>query len=107
MEREQKFGRLLAVSNVLGMRVFDKGKPAPAHTYLDRFGRKPTSTFQLIHKDIMECAHKFKEPEMTLMSRLDEIMSSFEYGELDNEPLESCYLQQFNSYQHNLRKEGF
>ncbi|ARF70738.1 hypothetical protein B7C51_25025 (plasmid) [Paenibacillus larvae subsp. pulvifaciens] len=107
MEREQKFGRLLAVADILGIRVFESGKPSPAEAHMDRFGRRPADTFNRIHKNIMEYSYKFSQKELDLLSKLDEIMNSFDYEQFNNKPLADRYLQQLGAYRHELRKEGY
>lgn len=102
MNRDQAFGRLLAIANVLGERVFEKGKPSPSQKYWDRFARRPVDTFTKMHAELMEYAHKFGPDENHLMDLFGEILSEMNDSEFTNEPLAGKYLQGYYSQQHVL-----
>lgn len=100
--REIKFGRLLAIANVLGAKVYEPGKPTPAQQHMDRYWKKPASTLARIHKDLMSYSYKFGPDEMALLDLFDEIMASLDLEEFNNQPLRGRYLQQFGAQQHAL-----
>lgn len=102
MDRNQKFGRLLAIANVLAERVYEKGKPLPSHQFTDRFSRKPMDTFVKIHEDLMQYTHKFGGEEMHLVDMFGEILAGMEVEEFSNDALKPSFLQAFCSQQHAL-----
>lgn len=102
MEREVAFGRLLAIANVLGEKVFEKGKPSISSLYANRFDKRPMDTFTKIHSDLMEYSHKFGENEWNLFELFGEILSNMDDTQFTNEPLNGKYLHPYYSQQHSL-----
>lgn len=102
MDRELAFGRLLAIANVLGEKVFEKDKLSVSEKYMDRFRLKPMQTFEKIHADLMEYTHKFGESEMELLNFFGEIISSLNKSQFTNEPLNPNYLHAYYTQQNDL-----
>lgn len=103
VDRDLLFGRLLAVSNVLGSRVFEEGKISIFDKYMQRFSKKPASTWTKIHTDLMEYTHKFGEVENKLLHLFDEIISEMDEELFDNKPLEERFLLGYYKQQHELQ----
>lgn len=102
MNRDIKFGRLLAIANILSEKVFEEGKPSVVQKYMSRYGQKPAKTFQKIHEELLEYAPKFGPDEIALLDMFGEILSEMEESEFTNEPLTPKYLHAFHSQQHRL-----
>ncbi|MBP1308923.1 hypothetical protein JOD82_001943 [Paenibacillus sp. 1182] len=102
MEREMKFGKILAIANVLGERVKDKGEIGISPKHMERYGFKPATTFEHIHKDLMQHSYKFGEEEMMLFDQLTEVVASIDEEEFTDTPLQGRYLQAYGAKQHEL-----
>ncbi|MEW9698013.1 type I-C CRISPR-associated protein Cas8c/Csd1 [Paenibacillus sp. SI8] len=102
MTRDEKFGRLLAIANVLCERVFEKDKQEVTVKYMERYHRKPMEVFGKIHNELIQYTHKFGEHEWHLFNMFDEIISNIDFSEFNNEPLNEVYLHSFHSQQHTL-----
>lgn len=102
MNRDQTFGRLLAIANVLGERVFEKDKIGVAHKHMDRYSKHPRKTLEKIHAELMEYADKFGDEEIHLMDLFGEIMSGLEVSDFSNEPLNPVYLHGYHTQQNAL-----
>ncbi len=92
MNRELKFGQLLAVARVLGERVFEEGKPSISEINWKKYSQEPMKVFAKIHADLMKYSHKFGETELELMSLFDEIFAEMSESEFDDKPLGREYL---------------
>lgn len=92
MDRNIKFGQLLAIAKILGERVFEKGKPAISERDWKKYDKKPMEVFTKIHSDLMDYATSFKEEEIALLDLFGEILSEMNEGEFTNEPLNRTYL---------------
>src|SRR5699024_9507854 len=92
MDRNIKFGQLLAIANVLAQRVFEKGKPSVSEMDWKKFKEKPFEVFTTMHNELMEYAHKFGEDDMALVDLFGEILSEMDMSEFTNEPLDKTYL---------------
>lgn len=92
MNRDIKFGRLLAIANILGQRVFEKGKPSISETNWKKYDQRPFDVFTKMHKDLMDYSHKFGEEEMILIDLFGEILADMDESEFTNEPLDRTYL---------------
>lgn len=93
--RDLKFGRLLAIANVLGQKVFEKEKPSISEEHWKRYDKKPYDVFVKMHKDLMNYTHKFGEEENILIDLFGEILAEMDESEFTNEPLERTYLLGF------------
>ncbi|MGO4952050.1 hypothetical protein [Paenibacillus sp. DRB1-1] len=102
VDREIKFGRVLAIANVLGEKVKDKGEIGISPKHMERYGFKPATTLERIHKDLMQHAEKFGEEEMILFDLLMEEMAQIDWDEFTDEPLRGRYLQAYGAQQHTL-----
>ncbi|MGJ9460141.1 helix-turn-helix domain-containing protein [Oceanobacillus sp. CF4.6] len=102
MNRDQKFGRLLAIANVLSHKVFEKGKISISEKHMVRFGKKPALTFNKIHKELLEYAPKFEQDELQLLDMFEEILSSIDETEFNNDPLKANYMHSYHTEQHAL-----
>lgn len=102
MDRNVAFGRLLAIANVLGQRVFEQDKIGILDKHFTRFNKRPALTFEKIHKELMEYADKFDEYEIHLLDMFGDILSSIDDADFTNEPLNAKYLHAFHSQQHDL-----
>lgn len=102
-KRDLLFGRLLGVCNILGERVFEKGKPSVDEKSFKKFPNAPASTFERLHKDIMQYTHKFGEEENYLLSLFDEIMSDMDTSDYNDEPVDK-YLLGYYRQQHELKE---
>ncbi|QQZ64490.1 type I-C CRISPR-associated protein Cas8c/Csd1 (plasmid) [Paenibacillus sonchi] len=100
--RSIAFGRLIAIANVLGDRVLDKGVPSISSQYLDKIARQPEKTIEAIHRKLLDYTHKFGPEEMVLLDMFGEIMSSLNLEEFTNDPLGSGYLHSFYTQQNAL-----
>lgn len=100
--REQKFGRLLAIANVLGQRVFESDHQSIADKHLARYSKHPAKAFEKIHQELMQYAHKFGPDELALLGMFEEIFASMDESEFTNEPLRGRYLHAYYSQQHAL-----
>ncbi|MFS0841316.1 type I-C CRISPR-associated protein Cas8c/Csd1 [Paenibacillus sp. 1P03SA] len=100
--RDVSFGRLLAIANVLGERLFERDKPNITSKYLERYRRSPAKTFQKIHEELMEYAHKFGETEVHLMDMFGEILANMDIEQFTDEPLKDNYLHSYYSQQNTL-----
>ncbi|WP_238554416.1 type I-C CRISPR-associated protein Cas8c/Csd1 [Geomicrobium sp. JCM 19038] len=92
ISREESFGRLLAIANVLGWRVFDKHRPSISAKYSTRLAQKPAHTFKLIHEELMQYSYKFGADEMYLMDMFGEVLSDMDFEDFNNEKLSEEYL---------------
>lgn len=102
MNRDTKFGQLLAIANVLGERVFEKGKLSISQKYMSRFSKHPVTAFEKIHTDLLEYAPKFGEDEIQLMNLFNEILANMDTSEFTNEPLNPTYLHSYYTQQNDL-----
>ncbi|MFU0790635.1 type I-C CRISPR-associated protein Cas8c/Csd1 [Virgibacillus proomii] len=102
MDRDQKFGRLLAIANILSNKVFESGKPSIAQKHMSRFSKKPAIAFEKIHAELMEYAPKFGNDEMVLFNMFEEILSDMDEKEFSNEPLSPQYLHSYYEEQSAL-----
>lgn len=102
INRDIKFGRLLAIANILSERVIEKNKRSKVIEYWDRYQKRPMEVFSKIHADIMEYTHKFGETEMYLFDLFVEILADMTEEEFTNEPLNPVYTHEFSRHQHNL-----
>lgn len=100
MDRTQKFGRLIAIANVLGNKIGGENKISGKH--LTDMSRKPARTLERIHTELMEHAHKFGADELALLDMFGEIIADLDVSEFTNEPLSRSYLQSYYSQQHIL-----
>lgn len=92
MNREEIFGRLIALATVLGDRVFDKGVPSVASQYLDKIARNPAETITRIHEQLMQYAHKFGPEELALLDLFGEQMAALNLEDFNNQPLSKEYI---------------
>ncbi|OKP95410.1 helix-turn-helix domain-containing protein [Paenibacillus sp. P46E] len=102
--RSMIFGRLIAIANVLGDRVLDKGVPPISSQYLDKIGREPAKTIEAIHHKLLDYSHKFGPEEMVLLDMFGEIMADLNLEEFTNDPLGSEYLHSFYTQQNALNE---
>ncbi|MED3738697.1 helix-turn-helix domain-containing protein [Virgibacillus pantothenticus] len=102
MNRDQKFGRLLAIANVLSNKVFESGKPSISQKHMTRFSKKPAMAFEKIHAELMEYAPQFGRDEMELFNMFQEILADMDESEFNNEDLNPQYLQAYYSEQDAL-----
>ncbi|MBU5266276.1 type I-C CRISPR-associated protein Cas8c/Csd1 [Virgibacillus proomii] len=102
MNRDQKFGKLLAIANVISGRVFEGGKPTIAQKHMARFSKKPAYSFERIHAEIMEYAPKFQAREMELLNKFQEILADMDESEFNNQELSPQYLHAYYSEQKAL-----
>ncbi|MEK4178578.1 type I-C CRISPR-associated protein Cas8c/Csd1 [Aeribacillus sp. FSL K6-1121] len=102
MNRDIKFGRLLAIANILSEKVFEEGKQSVVQKYMSRYSQKPEKTFQKIHEELLEYTPKFGQDEMVLLDMFGEILADMDESEFTNEPLTPKYLHAFHSQQHRL-----
>ncbi|MDR9852908.1 type I-C CRISPR-associated protein Cas8c/Csd1 [Paenibacillus sp. VCA1] len=101
-DRDIKFGRLLAIANVLANKAKDKDEIGIADKHLTRYDRKPALTLERIHSDLLKYADRFGKDEMMLLDMFGEIMASLDGDEFNNEPLSGKYLQAYYAQQHDL-----
>lgn len=102
MNRDQAFGRLLAISNILSERVFENDRLKISQKYMSRFSKAPAKTFERIHAELMEYAHKFGPDEIQLMNMFEEILANMDISEFTNEPLNPTYLHSYHTQQNAL-----
>lgn len=102
-KRDILFGRLLSVCNVLGERLFEEGKPAIDEKSFKKFPNAPASTFERLHKDIMNYTHKFGEKEHYLLNLFDEILSEMNEADYNDNPVEK-YLLGYYKQNHELKE---
>lgn len=102
LSREESFGRLLAIANVLGWRVFDKHRPSISAKYSTRLGQKPAHTFKLIHEELMGYSHKFGDDELYLMDMFGEILADMDFEDFSNEDLDGIYRLHQSKEQNSL-----
>ncbi|MFB5678824.1 helix-turn-helix domain-containing protein [Paenibacillus terreus] len=102
MNRDEKFGRAVAVANVLHERVKDVGEPGIASMHLTDMGSKPARTLERLHHDLIKHAHKFGADEMILFDMMSEIIADISLDDFTNNPLSNNYLVSYYSQQHVL-----
>ncbi|POD46303.1 hypothetical protein BKM15_26030 [Pseudomonas syringae pv. syringae] len=102
-KRDLLFGRLLGVCNILGERLFEKGKPSIDEKTFKKFPNAPVSTFEMMHKDIMQYTHKFGKEENYLLSLFDEILAQMNESDFNGEPLGNKYLLGYSKQKHELK----
>lgn len=102
MNRDIKFGQLLAIANVLGERVFEKDKMSISQKYMSRFSKNPAKAFEKIHTELLEYAPTFGENEIQLLNLFGEILASMDESEFTNEPLNPQYLHGYYTQQNDL-----
>jgi len=102
MDRNEKFGRLLAIANVLSHRLYERDKLSVSDKHLARYPRHPRKSVEMIHRELMEYSHRFGENEIRLLDQFSEIMASIEISEFTNDPLEYTYLHAYYTQQHAL-----
>lgn len=97
--REQKYGRILAIANVLGRHV---GLEIAAKHITD-LGKNPRRTLERIHFDLIERAARFGESEMTLFDMMGEIIATLDVDQdFTSIPLAPNYLHEFHRKQYEL-----
>ncbi|MBW4083550.1 type I-C CRISPR-associated protein Cas8c/Csd1 [Paenibacillus sp. S150] len=101
-DRSEVFGRLIAIANVLGDRVNDKGEVGIAASHLSQLGVKPAQTLERLHRDLMEHAHQFGEAELVLLDMFGELMAELDVEDFTNEPLKDSYVHAYHTQQHAL-----
>lgn len=101
-DRDMLFGRLFAVADVFGSLVFEKGKYTVQSHYMERFRKKPMSTFTKIHEDLMMYTQKLGENEDRLMKLFDEIIDEIGVESYDDRPLGDKWLLGFYKQRHDL-----
>lgn len=92
MDRNEKFGRLLSICNILGARLFEEGKPPISEKLWRKFPREPRSVIEKLHENIMQYAHKFGETEVDLLDMFSELMAKLDASEFNDNPLDPVYL---------------
>lgn len=102
LTRDQKFGQLLAIANVLSARVYEGDKPTISQKHLDRYGRLPRKTLEKIHAELMEYADQFQGEELVLLDLFGEVISTLDEEEFTNEKLAPRYLQAYYTQQNFL-----
>lgn len=102
MNRDQAFGRLLAISNILSERVFEDDRLKISQKYMSRFSKAPAKTFEKIHTELMEYAHKFGPDEIQLMDMFEEILANMDESQFTNDPLNPTYLHSYHTQQNAL-----
>src|SRR5699024_9176558 len=103
MTREQKFGQLLAIANIISERIYKDGEGTISTKYLADYDQKPREVFERIHSDLINRSSEFTEVEIELMSHFDKVMASISDGEFTNEPIKPKYLHAYHTKQHHLR----
>lgn len=101
-DRNAKFGRLLAIANVLSKNIYEKGRPLAGDKYLIEMRKRPAKAFEKMHSDLMEYASKFGPDEMQLMDMFGEILADIDDSDFTNEPLNNDYLLHYYKQQHVL-----
>jgi len=99
MSREQKFGRILAIANTIGGRVFPKGHPGISAKYMHKIKIKPAAAFAELHTELMNHSSKFGSDEQFLFELLGEQVAELEIEEMNNKPLNESYI--INYYHKN------
>ncbi|MDF1510858.1 type I-C CRISPR-associated protein Cas8c/Csd1 [Robertmurraya sp. DFI.2.37] len=100
--RDLLFGRMLGVLNVLGERLFEKGKPSIDEKSFKKFPAKPASTFERLHKEVMDYSHKFGEEENRILALFDELLSELSTEDFNDSPLGGTYLLGYYRQNHEL-----
>lgn len=101
-DRDMLFGKLFATADVFGRYVFEKDKYSVQNKYMDKFQKKPMSTFVKIHEDLMNYTHKFGEKEDILMGKFNEIVDEIGLESYDDRPLGDKWLLGFYKQRHEL-----
>ncbi len=94
-DRDLLFGRLFGVCDVFGQLVFEKGKPSVQNRYMDKYQRKPMSTFVKIHEELMGYTHKFGDKEDKLINLISKIVDEIGTESYDDRPLSDKWLLGF------------
>lgn len=102
VNRDQSFGRLIAIANVLSKKVYESDRIGVADKYLSAYAKAPAKHFMKIHTDLMEYASRFGPDELHLMDMFQEILANMEASDFTNEPLSDQYLLAYYSQQHSL-----
>ncbi|XID91022.1 type I-C CRISPR-associated protein Cas8c/Csd1 [Paenibacillaceae bacterium WGS1546] len=100
--REQKFGRILAIANVLGEKVFPEDQQSIATKYLSKMDRHPATVFVQMHKELMAHMHRFGAGEHVLMDMLGEQIAELTVEEMNNKPLDGQWLINYYHKSHEL-----
>lgn len=103
-DRDILFGKILAVVNILGERVFDGGKPSVYQTAFKKFPSTPKEAFTKMHSCVMQYSEKLGKEENELFDKLSEIMYELDDTEFNNDPLGDKYLLAYHKQQHELAK---
>jgi hypothetical protein len=103
MTRDEKFGRLLAIADVLSDGIFEKHSGRIGARYSSRMSTSPTSTIMLINRDIIQYVDTWGEREHLLYDMFTEILADMSIEEFDNEPLSYKYLHSVSVQRHALR----
>ncbi|WP_142300879.1 helix-turn-helix domain-containing protein [Shouchella clausii] len=100
--REESYGKLLAIANVLGKRVFEHSKPSIASIHTARLQHNPAKVFAQMHAELIQYAHKFDKDELVLLDMFGEILDDLGEEGFTNEPLGDEYLHPYYKMQKAL-----
>ncbi|MCJ7840491.1 type I-C CRISPR-associated protein Cas8c/Csd1 [Lederbergia sp. NSJ-179] len=104
-DRDLLFGRLFGVCDVFGQLVFEKGKSAVQARYMEKFQRKPMTTFAKIHEELMNYTHKFGDKEERLIRLFDQIVDKIGIESYDDRPLSDKWLLGFYKQRHEIASD--
>lgn len=91
MSREEKFGRILAIADVLSKHSYSKDQQTIEQRYRTQFSRKPAKFLKVIHEELMEYSHKWDEKEWLLYELLADEIANLEMDDLTNEDLDELF----------------
>ncbi|TDQ39251.1 helix-turn-helix domain-containing protein [Aureibacillus halotolerans] len=93
MTRDEKFGRVLAIADVLGERTLPANKASISSRYSGDFARHPEKVLKWIHEELIAYNHNWGDREMLLFEYLADEIAGLETDEFNNTPLSGKYLQ--------------
>lgn len=94
-DRNEIYGRIIALADAISLRVFDKDAPSIAALHLDRLAKWPAKTLEDINQRLMQYAHKFGPREMALFDLMGEQIARLDLKDFTNEPLDAIYLKHY------------
>lgn len=96
MTRDELYGRMIALLDLIGDRVLDKGAPPISTQFLGQMRHNPSVAITLAHKKIMQHARKFGEKENLLLDMFGQLIVQLDVEEFtERKPLEGHYTISF------------
>lgn len=105
VDRDVLFGRLFAIMDVMGKRLFEKGRQSGLDRYYKKIDKSPMTTFNKMHAEVMEYHEKFTEKDEECVELVEKIVDQLGEISFDDIPLGDKWLLGLYKQRHALNTE--